>query len=337
MRQPSKTEDALRQLEQMASGPMTDEAIVEIRRALNGSIGLLAARAAEIVGQRRLEDLIPDMIAAFRRLMVDGAKNDKVCIAKIAIADALNAMEYMGEEVFLAGAYYTQREPSFGFPIDAAVKLRCACAFGLARIGHPSAHYALADLLRDPDYGVYIRFTDPLLDPEYEVRAAAAKALAYMGTPEAELLLRLKVLSGDQNLEVIGECFSGLMTMSPSRSLDFAARFLKSENLQMVGCAALAIGQSHLPGAFEALKRTWEANPSPASRGALLLPIALVRRDEAFDFLLEVVSRSNVKLAAEAVNVLSLYADDISVGRVREAVEARGDAEITRAFERGMR
>jgi hypothetical protein len=337
MKHPSRVEDALRDLDRTASGSMTDESIADIKRALNGSTSLLTARAAGIVGQLRLEDLIPDMISAFQRLMVDGVKKDKLCLAKIAIADALNAMDYLGEEVFVSGAYYTQKEPAFGGFIDPATKVRCACAFGLARIAHPSAHYVLTDLLRDPLHGVGVRFTDPVEDPEYEVRAAAAKALTYMGSPEAELLLRLKVLSDDKNLEVIGECFSGLMTMSPSRSLDFVARFLKSENLQMVGCAALAIGQSHLPGAFEALKNTWDANPSPAARSVLLLPIALLRLDEAFDFLLEIVSKSPSKLAMEAVNVLSLYADDTSVQKVRTAVEARGDAEISRAFERGMR
>ncbi|MDO8586015.1 MAG: hypothetical protein Q7T82_03150 [Armatimonadota bacterium] len=331
----STFEAAYRNLERIASGQIDDESISELKRALNGKGGLLAAKAAEIVGSRNLRDLIPDMIAAFERFARDGAKTDKQCAAKIAIADVLNKLEYMGDEVFLAGAYHAQSEPSFGMPIDSAIKLRCACAYGLARIGHPNAHHVLADLLVDPEDGVRVRFTnpDPEVDAEYEVRAAAAKALAYMGTPEAELLLRLKVLTGDKRLEVISECFTGLMAMAPDRSLDFVGRFLQSDNPPMAESAALAIGTSRAPGAYDALRRGWDANLSPAFRRILLLPMALARSDEGFDFLIEVLRKADGKMASEALRALSLYADDDSVRRIGEAVKARGETEMLRNFE----
>ena len=197
--------------------------------------------------------------------------------------------------------------PHFGQP-DTAAELRCGCAYGLAKIGHPDAHYVLADLL---------------VDAESSVRAAAAKALAYLGSPESELLLRLKVLTGDKELDVTSECFEGLMTMSRKRSLVFVSRYLHSDDLSTAQCAAIAIGKSHAPEAFDALRKCWDDSPSPSTRRALLLPIALIRSDDAFEFLLEVLRRGDSKIVAQAMNALSLYADDESARRVQEAMAAR--------------
>ncbi len=308
MKKPSKTEAAYYALERIGSGPMAAEAIAELRKALNAAASLLVSKAADIAGRRGVSELIPDMISAFGRFTTDGARVDKQCNAKISIVNALNALECVDDAVFLTGARYIQMEPVFGGQADTAAELRCGCAYGLARIAHPDAHYVLADLL---------------VDGESSVRAAAAKALAYLGSPEGELLLRLKVLTGDKELDVISECFEGLMTMSPKRSLVFVSRYLKSDDLSAAQCAAIAIGKSHAPGAFDALRKCWDDSPSPSTRRALLLPIALIRSDDAFEFLLEVLRRGDGKIIAQATNALSLYADDESARRVQEAMAAR--------------
>ncbi len=319
MRPPARFEAAYRELARIASGPMTDEAIAELRRALKGSTGLLAARAAQIAGKRGIEELVPDMVAAFDRLMAGGAKADKGCQAKQAIASALNKLEHLDDSVFLKGACHKQMEPAFGGFEDTAAELRCECAFGLARIGRPDAHYVLADLL---------------VDPERAVRSAAAKALGGMATPEAEIMLRMKVLTGDSEPEVIGECFASLLAMIPERSLDFVARYLSTQDLALAEYAALAIGQSHAPGAFDALRKCWESDPSPLLRRVLLLPMALARSDDAFDFVLDVVRRADSTTAAVAVSALGLYNDDISVARIGGVVERRDDRAVTASFEK---
>lgn len=319
MKSPTRFEAAYKELSRIGAGPMTDEAVAEIRRALRGASGLLAARAAQIAGKRALHDLIPDMTAAFDRLIADGAKNDKGCQAKFAIAEALNTLEHLDDTVFLKGAYHKQMEPAFGGFEDAAVELRCQCAFGLARIGRPDAHYVLADLL---------------VDPERAVRSAAAKALGAMGSPEAEIMLRMKALTGDSEIEVLAECFTSLIAMSPDRSLDFVARYLRADDPALAEYAALAIGSSRAPGAFDVLRRSWESDLSPTLRRILLLPIALVRSDDAFDFLLEVLSRADGRTAALTVSALGLYSDDTSVGRIREIVTRRDDKAITADFEK---
>lgn len=319
MKKPSKIEMAYHALERIASGQMTQASVDELRCALGGTTSLLASKAADIAGRKGARELIPDMISAFDRFMTDGAHTDKQCNAKISIVNALDKLEYMGDEVFIRGASYVQMEPAFGKPVDTAVELRCGCAYGLARIGHPDAHFVLADLL---------------VDSERAVRTAAVKALAYIGSPESEVLLRLKVLTGDAELDVTSECFTGLMIMSPERSLDFVARYLRSYDHSLVECAALALGGSRLPRAFDTLRQHWDADPSPAMRRTLLLPIALVRSDDAFDFLLQVARTSDVKTAIQAISALSLYVNAESVGKIREVVTARGDADILARFDK---
>lgn len=319
MKKPTKIEEAYHSLGRLENGAMSGEAVAEITRALTSSSSLLVSRAADIVGDRRLQELIPEMVSAFDTFMVDCERSDKQCKAKISIVNALNTLEYMGDSIFLIGVRHVQMEPAYGGPVDTAVKLRSGCAYGLARINHSDTHFILADLL---------------VDKEHQVRAAAAKALAYLASPESELMLRLKVLTGDTDPEVISECFVGLMTIIPGRSLEFVSRFLESEESIIVEYAALAIGGSHVPQALDVLRTCWDSNPSPAARRAILLPIALVRSDDAVDFLTEVVSSSDIRTASHALSALRLYADDRSMNKIRAAVKTRNNADIVDLFER---
>jgi len=302
-------------MERLGAGAMSEEAVREIKRTLNGRASLLVAVAAQIAAKRGLIDLAPDLIAAFEKFMVNGAGTDKQCNAKGAIADALNKMEYPGAEAFLAGASYVQMEPAYGGPVDTAVEVRCSCAYGLARIGHPDALYVLADML---------------VDAERAVRVASAKAITYLGTLEGELLLRLKALTGDVELDVTGECFTGLLTMTAERSLGFVARFLSSHDAAVAERAALAVGESQASRAFEVLREQWDNDVSPARRRVLLLPIALVRSDAAFEFLIEVARTGDRLTAAQAVSALGLYSDDRSLAIVREVLALRSDLHSTR-------
>lgn len=319
MRSPARFEEAYRELSRIGSGSMNDEAVARIKQALKGSTSLLTARAAQIVGGRGLEALVPDLLATFDRLLPGGAKADKGCEAKAAIAKALNKLEHLDDSVFLKGAYHRQMEPAFGGFVDAAVELRCQCAFGLARIGRGDSPCVLADLL---------------VDPERAVRSATARALGTLATPEAEVMLRMRVLTDDPEPEVAAECFNSLIAMSPERSLDFVARYVSTKDLALAEYAALAIGQSKTPEAFGVLLRRWEDDLSPNLRRLLLLPIALVRSDEAFEFLLGIVGHSDARVAAEAVAALGIYTDETSIGRIREVVKNRGDRAVNANFEK---
>lgn len=301
----------------MGGGSASQESVAELKRVLGGRNSLLAGMAAEIAARWGREELIPDMIAAFDRFLVDGAKVDKQCNAKIAIVNALSKLEFRGDEVFLKGARYIQMEPAFGKPVDTAVDVRIGCAYALARLEHPDALYVLTELLVDSQPGV---------------RAAAAKALGYLGRPESEHLLRLKALTGDADPDVIRECFESLIAMAPERSLDFIGQFLESKEPAVAQYAALAVGESRLSRAYDILRECWDDNISPEVRRMLLLPIALIRSDEAFNFLLEVVRHANVKMASEAVSALNIYASEENIRKIGEIVDVRDNPELTSIF-----
>ncbi len=313
----SSFEAAYNALQSLGTGPVGAQTIATLKLAIDGANSLLVSAAADIAGRRKLHDLVPDMISAFESLMTNGSKKDKLCNAKISIVNALNEMEYMGDEVLVAGAKYVQIEPAYGGPVDTAVQVRIGCAFGLARTEHTDALYILTDLLVDPDSSV---------------RAAAAKATAYLGRPESEHLLRLKAHAGDSDPEVVRECLDGLITMAPDRSIDFLVRFLDSPAPAISQSAALAIGNSRVARAYDLLRERWDSYPSPTIRRGLILPIALVRTDEAFQFLLDVLRNAESNTAKEALSALRVYATDDSLRKIRRAVIERKDDQLQTLF-----
>jgi HEAT repeat protein len=314
----SKAMEQVAELGRLARGEMTPEVVKSVRKALDSPSNRLVERAAEIAADNALHELIPALLAAFDRLLEDGTKTDKGCVGKTAIVKVLNTLEHLGGDVFLKGARCIQMEATFGAPEDMAVEVRAHSAFGLARIGHADAHYILAELL---------------MDPWKTVRAAAARAVAYMGESAGELMLRLKVLTGDKEPEVFGECFLGLMAMSPERSLPFVARYLHSHSEGVGEAAAIAIGRSHLPEAFAVLRQAWDGNPFPSFRRTLLVPISLIRSDDAFEFLVKATRTADKQTAADSLSALRLYAGERYTDRVREAVAARDEPVITARFQ----
>lgn len=316
MRTQQSFDEKLARLRSVENAAISAEVLQILREALGGSQAVLAGVAAEIAGLRRIADMEPDIVAAFGRFM---DHTDKGCQAKIAIAEALSRLECNADDVFLRGVRHVQMEPSFGKPVDTADNLRAECAMALARLQHPQSAFELTNLL---------------VDPQINPRRAAIKSLAYLGGVEGELLLRLKSLVGDEEAEIMGECFNGLISMAPDKSLGFVAQFLDSKDMSVAEQAALALGQSHEAEAFEILRERWEANIHPEFRRMLLLPISLLRRDEAFSFLLDVVETGGAKLAAGAMTSLTLYADDESRRKIADIVRKRRDPLVSQAFER---
>ena len=266
------------------------------------------AAAANVAGRLQAGSVIPELQSAFLDLMKDAPARDPACKALIAIAKALIEMDVRAAEVYFAGLKHVQKEGSFGPPVDVAAPLRGLCARGLARTGHPEALYEIVNLL---------------VDPEIPARAGAAQALAEAGGSEGELLLRLKLLAGDKE-EVMSECLNALLSLAPRNSLDFVAKFLKSDSSELREAAALALGESRLSGALPLLQEAYALHRQPAFRRSLLLAIALLRQDEGVDFLLSRLEKEPEALAAAALEALNLYAADQQVcEKVRAIVDAR--------------
>jgi HEAT repeat protein len=231
------------------------------------------------------------LIATFVRLMRDPAKLDPACKALNAIAEALVTLGESAPEAYFAGVRHIQKEGSFGPPVDVASKLRGLCARGLVRCAHPDALLEAVTLLADP---------------EVPARVGAVQALADSGSPAAELVLRLKALQGD-DADVMGECFTALLAITPGRSVEFVANFLNAPSPAVIEAAALALGESRSAKALPLLQEAWNRHPRQALRKTILLAIALLRSDEAVAFLLMRRERDAGEAAADAEAALSLY------------------------------
>ena len=124
------------------------------------------------------------------------------------------------------------------------------------------------------------------------------------------LFRSLKALSGDEP-EVLGECFAALLRAAPAPSPEFVAKFLDHREEAVVEAAALALGYSRLEGAFAVLRDAFERTRAlPLRRRTLLLAIALLRRENAIDYLLDLVQNGEVQTSADAVAALAMYEKD---------------------------
>jgi HEAT repeat protein len=303
-------EDQLRVLVELKRAPVSDELRQTVRRTLASPHSFLAARAADVAREKGLRDLIPDLVAGFDRFLDE---SDRGCEAKVAIVRALHELDHDDPAVFLKGIHICL---SFGNPdADAAVPLRACCAIALARQRHR---------------GVLTELTPLLVDPASRVRAAAAQAIAATGRPEGQLLLRLKVLTGDRDPDVIMECFTAILQLAREEALGFVAGYLNSTEESIQEAAALTLGASRLPGAFEALRRQWSPALGPDFLKVLLMAMASLRSDAAMDFLLGLIRDGNVRTASAAITALKVAKSDT---RIRTRIEAtlaeRGELGLT--------
>jgi len=315
-----KLEEILERLRRVAREPAAPGAAETLREALRHRSPHAVARAARVVGERELGGFESDLVAGFERFMAE-AKKDTGCTAKAAIAEALYRLGADTPELFLRGIRHVQYEAVYGGRTDVATDLRGASALGLVRCGYHDSLNELAPLLADSSASV---------------RIAGARAVAYRGGDDGVPLLRLKALLGDAEPQVTTECLAGLMRLAPGASREFVARWLDDSDALRVESAILALGESRTHEGYEAL-RSWcernEAVPSPTRR-LVCRGLTLLRRDEAFDYLVERLEHGPVGLAQEIIDELSaLRADGALRARVEAALDRRDDPELGEAFE----
>ncbi len=311
------TEEKLGMLRELEEAPKSRETSKELRKALKGANNILVAKAAGIAGNRGEEDLIPELLTAFERFMKNPLKSDKGCLAKEAIIEALDKLEYDDEDIFLRGVAYFQVEPAYLRPVDAATVLRGKCAFALVRVGYPDVVFELTDLLSDP---------------EPRARIAAVKSLAGAARDVSEPLLRLKATLGDEDHQVIAECLSTLVLINPVRSMGCVEKFLSSPDPIIAESAAFALGESRRKEAFDILRRHGENNMDPRFQDMLLTPIAITRLEEAFEYLVDVIETGGPDSAAAAVKAIKIYDDERHRSRIHEAVTSRNDEKASEAY-----
>jgi hypothetical protein len=320
MAKSNSIETQLAALNALRSDPRSESAKAEFNKALASKSNLVVAKAATIVNQTQQAEFLPLLADAFDRFFFAGS--DKGCLAKMAIANGLYEMGHNEAAGFLRGIHHVQREASFGPPVDVAAELRGICALGLARTGYPDVLLELAELL---------------VDPEFQPRLMAVRAVAYTGSEDGAPLLRMKTVAGDTEVEVLAECFIGLMKLSPRKSISFVARFLKSEDPALVESAATAIGSARSAAAFELLLAEWESHLQPQPRRPLLLGMAMTRHPAAVEFLLERIIGDRPGPAADAIAAMGIYKHDEALkAKIAAIVNDRGERDLAAAVGRAF-
>lgn len=284
--------EALREVPAEAAEP-------ELARALNLRNNFLVAKAAAVTLHHRRTQLTPALAAAFPRFLENAAKSDPQCWAKNALAKTLAAFEYQEPEVFLSGMRHIQLEPVWGGSADTAGTLRGTCALALVQCRELNSHRVLIHLA-------------PLLaDKEVSVQVNAARAIEQVGTDSAVLLLRLRAELAAEAPETLGACCSGVLALEGPAALPWAAQFLPPEN-DSAAEAAMAIAQTHTPEAFERLHSTFETARDTWFRSVVLSAIALTRRQEAADWLLDLIA-NDAPHAEDARQALCRSAPSVAI------------------------
>jgi HEAT repeat protein len=289
----SSLEEQLDRVAALRGEPPSPAGRAEAAKYLNSKMNLVVAKAARIAGEWLAAELTPQLVEAFDRFMLKPETSDKRCAAKIEILKALCKLEYPSPSIFRRSLRHVQMEPTWGGSVDTAAAVRALGAMGLAQTDYTEALEEIVPLL---------------LDAERDARIGALRAIAASGLPGGALLLRLKALSGDEP-EVLGECFAALLRAAPSQSLEFVAKFLDHREEAVAEAAALALGDSRLESAFAVLREAFERTRA-LPRRTLLLAIALLRRENAIDYLLDLVQNGEGQTSADAVAALAMYEKD---------------------------
>lgn len=310
-------EAELAKLTPLAVAPAA-EAVPALRKALVDRVNVIAAKAARIAGERRLNDLVPDLLRAFNRLLEKPVERDPQCWGKTAIARALAELEHREAAPFLRGIRHVQMEPVWGGQEDTAAALRGACVLALV---------ACADVAPET---ILRALVDAMADRAAPVRVEAARALAQM---DGGLLLRLKARLGDDEPGVTGQVFDSLLALEREEALPFVADFLRSAHDWVREEAALALGASRLAGAVPLLRSAWEST----QEDAMLRAISASRQEEAIAFLLGLVREGRRREAESALLALEIHKDSEEIReKVRDAAAER-EPELRSRFEERFR
>lgn len=250
--------------------PATPDGRNRLLAALQSKYNFVTEKAARIIANHAAIDLAPELEKWLAARLEQPASFDKGCTAKLALIRALVALEYDAPDLCACGLRHVQMEGSFGPPIDTAAEFRGACAMALV---NGSSREKLRLLL-------------PLLiDKEWQARASAVRAIGVEGSDSALLLLRFKAMIGDENPDVLYDCFAALLSSEGKEAFAFVESFCDSPNAEIAESAMFALGASRRADAVEILRRRFETRRNPRQMKSLLLAIAGSRTDEARNWL----------------------------------------------------
>jgi hypothetical protein len=301
-------EDEQRAFSEATQEPESEAARKAIRQALGSKRSLVAARAANLIRRHRLEGFDAELAAAFARFLVDGAKSDPRCAAKLAIAEALDYGESMDEAPFLLAARCVQLEPVWGGLEDTAAGVRARGVVALARIGWTDLPLVAAELLADE--------ASP-------ARQSALEALAHRGERSNAGLVLYKLKLGDEDPLVTLAAMSALLALAPERGLAELRAIVDGDDADRRELACVALGQARGDDALALLTDALERSVRPEERAAVLRGLGLHRSERALDVLAQVIAERGVADARAAIAALGARRFEPQVvARARKAVAA---------------
>ncbi len=268
--------DALRQ-------QAPESAAVALRKALAHRNNYVVAKAAELVRELALAELIPEVLAAFERFFSDPVKTDPQCWAKNALSRALAAFEHQDAVVFLQGTAAYSTRAGLGRPL----RYRRSFAQHLrtrARAVPQPARNGIAATCSNSSATKISPCTWRRCG--LSSRSALPMLLFYFGCGLCSVPTKRK-------------CWAP--AMAASCGLRARARFrgspvfLPPETIPAAE-AALAIASDRSPESFRALHQRFvdDAPCDPWFRSGLLSATALTRQPEGIDFLLDLVRQDTL-------------------------------------------
>jgi HEAT repeat protein len=307
-----------------AGEPHSDGATQHLRKTLGHRSNFLVGKAARLVADAELTELLPDVLAAYDRFYINPVKTDPNCWAKNALAKALVALEHRERTAYLRGLQHHQLEPVWGGSSDTAGTLRATCA------------HALVDCPGISDADLLTALLDPLTDTDKTVRVEAARAIGRVGGVSAALVLRLRAMLGpalhdQEDPEVLGAVYSALLGVEGVPAIPLVAAALK-EGDDLAAEAALALADTRTPEALAALEARLRAGADTWFASVLLSAIALTRQPAAFDYLIDIIHK-DAREAPAAIEALGRIALNAEVrARVRQSIEETGSQRLAQAF-----
>lgn len=298
-------EDELNAL--VAADVRTPEGRKQLDVALSSERQRVVARAATLIRERHVDGFESQLVQTFDRFLIDGAKTDSGCVAKVALIETLDALESSDAEFFLKATRVVQPEPAWKTAADTAGGVRARALYALARIGYP-------DLI--------LLAGEAFSDSQHAVRLAAAEALAHFGVRHGAGLLLFALAEPDEDPLVTLASMSALLSLAPEMGLPRLTSLLRGENVELRELAALALGQSNRADALEVLINALNVAGTSRNREPLFKALGIHRSDRAIATLLESLGSENQADAQAALEALATR-------RFEPGVRAKVEARVT--------
>ncbi len=298
-----------------------------LRKGMAHKQGMVVHAAVKVVRRRALTSFVPEFESLFASLL-DKPELDRGCTIKMLILETLKEWESIPPSLLRAATRHRQLEPVYGGSVDTAAPMRAWAVNRLSEAGDPHLLPILCEML-------YETPGSPKVQDEPSPRIAAARVLGQYRLDSAALLLRAKMLGGDAAREanvaddVIGEVVGALFCTQMSWAEPLVDAAIPTLSEGQLASLAISLGEQRSARAARLLLKHWPTVQFTDAAEPWQLGLALSRQDDAVDFLLEQVRTGSKAHARSAVAALSNFRTESLTTRLKAAIAARPDHDVT--------